>query len=702
MPLNIEKAPVVESKLHVADEDNNQVSMPILPGPMSLPAVDTGLPSTAEDLSEDVLSGLEVEDIIMEPIAVNTVTQRGQQTSLENFFLTKSGTHDKTVLNYIADRIGEKVGEIVSKKSGAAQKHVTNVCAADQEMCTSLAKNLPDFLSEQSEMELIGENETWVICCKVCHTYLGNPFASSTLKRKLTGNSLATGLMLSAEEYVKHCQGSCAEWRRLKHRMLKHLSNSSTTHQNASQYAKEQSLLHSRQRISIRNQLRTAIGVVQTKCAAIHYETKLAELHQAGADIGDFGHSRVLFPQMIDVACHFIDQQTREYLEAKLPSTGLPPHYYVSADKSTNHRISNQVTIVCPVIEGKKTAIPLGMNPVYSNSDGSGGKGEELAEAIFNDMKKHLNVEGPRLLQMQRKVVDGQYINEPFVSSMNKPIFDFIHSLGLQKDEADVLLGGEWWECHWDPSHLLDKVFSASKEDSFVKRFLGRVALFHQIFRHGKMHAVATETAKELDLPFRVTNAYAPQRFMSSSYLSLKSLEISYEAYVKTFRDHHNEEEMRYKLCGSDLVFDLCGLLDLLWPVVQLMLKAQLEWCPGWKFPAYVQLAIDQIELFSSQVLKRVPSKRSSPRLNKHANDIRNNRYKSVELEAGWIIVGREENGDFSWLAREIAGCQKDLQQLAKGMKRELKSRFETGWLYLNFGKLSKCSMLERKFYAAV
>ena len=72
--------------------------------------------------------------------------------------------------------------------------------------------------------------------------------------------------------------------------------------------------------------------------------------------------------------------------------------------------------MVCPVIEGKKTAIPLGMNPVYSNSDGSGGKGEELAEAIFNDMKKHLNVEGPRLLQMQGKVVDGQYINEPFVN----------------------------------------------------------------------------------------------------------------------------------------------------------------------------------------------------------------------------------------------------------------------------------------------
>ena len=165
---------------------------------------------------------------------------------------------------------------------------------------------------------------------------------------------------------------------------------------------------------------------------------------------------------------------------------------------------------------------------------------------------------------MQGKVTDGQYINEPFVRSMNKPIFDVLSSSGLNKDKLKIVLASIWWDCHWDPAHLLDKVFSSFKDDSFVKRFLGRVALFHQIFRHGKMYAIAKETAKESNLPFRVTNAYAPQRFISSSYLSLKRLEISYEAYVETFLDHHNEEEMRYKLCGNDFVFDLCGILDLL------------------------------------------------------------------------------------------------------------------------------------------
>ena len=164
---------------------------------------------------------------------------------------------------------------------------------------------------------------------------------------------------------------------------------------------------------------------------------------------------------------------------------------------------------------------------------------------------------------MQGKVKDGQYINELFVTSMNKPIFDVLFSI-LNKDDLKIVQGSVWWDCHWDPAHLLDKVFSSFKDDSFIKRFLGQVALFHQIFHHGKMHAIAKETAKEADLPFHVTNAYAPQTFMSSSYLSLKHLEISYKAYVGTFLDHHNEEKMCYKLCGNDFVYDLCGVLDLL------------------------------------------------------------------------------------------------------------------------------------------
>lgn len=102
---------------------------------------------------------------------------------------------------------------------------------------------------------------------------------------------------------------------------------------------------------------------------------------------------------------------------------------------------------------------------------------------------------------MQCKVTDGQYINNPFVSSMNQPIFEVLRDLGCN-EEMKILQLEKWWECHWDPGHRLDKVVSKFKDTTFVDHLLGRVSLFHQIFWHGKMHAIAKETAKELELPF--------------------------------------------------------------------------------------------------------------------------------------------------------------------------------------------------------
>ena len=267
-----------------------------------------------------------------------------QQASLHNFFSSVSPNKDTSSLDYIADRICEKISEKLKQNSC---NQVTG--SVDVDTHTSEARNLPDFLHDV-QFETIGKNDTWILRCKTCYWYLNNTVASSTLKHKHTGDSLATGLTLSSANYSKHCPGNCSEWCRLKHQMLAHLSGSSKTHQSSSLFQKQPAKLQSCKNIAIKNQLRSTVVVVQTKCAAIHYETKIAELHQAGADVADFGHSRNLFPQMIDVACHYIDRETKEYLRTDLPNTGLPPHYYVSVDKSTNHRVSNQVTMLCSIV----------------------------------------------------------------------------------------------------------------------------------------------------------------------------------------------------------------------------------------------------------------------------------------------------------------------------------------------------------------
>ena len=274
-------------------------------------------------------------------------------------------------------------------------------------------ENLPEFLKVEKDYELVSEGDVHVIRCKLCFMYLGDPVASSSLKRKptaLPGNSLATGLSVSDEDYKRYCVGSCQPWYRLKKRLLLHIMESPETHINAVLYARDLKTVEARQTTVVRNQLRTAIGIVQAKAAAVHYENRIAELHRAGADVGDFGHSRILFPQMIAVACCYVDRETQAFLSKSLPNTGLPPHYYVTADKSTNHRISNQVTMICPVVDGKRRPIPLGMKSVYESSDGCGGKGGELADGIYKHLKDHVNVSWIKLLSMQGKVTDGQYM----------------------------------------------------------------------------------------------------------------------------------------------------------------------------------------------------------------------------------------------------------------------------------------------------
>ena len=178
---------------------------------------------------------------------------------------------------------------------------------------------------------------------------------------------------------------------------------------------------------------------------------------------------------------------------------------------------------------------------LYTNSsDGSGGTGDALAKAILEDLAKHLGIKEEGLLQVQGRVMDDQYLNDQFIDSMNEPIKRVL-------DEGLPYMESFWWPVQWDPAHWLDKVFS-----SFVDRLLKRVVLYHQLFSHGKMHSVARETAKGLQLPFRVTNAYAHQRFTSSSYLSLKNLADGLQVYIETFKDHDNWKELGYKLCGQD------------------------------------------------------------------------------------------------------------------------------------------------------
>ena len=48
--------------------------------------------------------------------------------------------------------------------------------------------------------------------------------------------------------------------------------------------------------------------------------------------------------------------------------------------------------MICLEVEGKRTAISLDVNAVYTTSDGVGGRGSQLARNIFTDLEKMLGL----------------------------------------------------------------------------------------------------------------------------------------------------------------------------------------------------------------------------------------------------------------------------------------------------------------------
>ena len=236
------------------------------------------------------------------------------------------------------------------------------------------ASNLLEYLQSVPEFELLGEENSRVLKCRICAEFLSNPVSFSSGFRRPSGKSagsLSTGLELSEQVYSDLIAGKCFRWYHQKERLNEHVA--SNTHIKAVQYTKETTQTSKRKTVVVKNQLRTALGIVKSKAAALQYESRIAELQAAGADVGDFGHSRKLFPAMLSVACAYIDKRTATYHSTCLPSTGMPPHFYVTADKSTNHRITNQVTMVCPIVGGSPQAIPPDACQIYTSSDSAGG-----------------------------------------------------------------------------------------------------------------------------------------------------------------------------------------------------------------------------------------------------------------------------------------------------------------------------------------
>ena len=185
--------------------------------------------------------------------------------------------------------------------------------------------------------------------------------------------------------------------------------------------------------------------MVKSKTTSVQYENRIAELYTACTDVGNFGCSRKIFVLMVKAAFAYIDIKVKEFLSTPLVRAGFPPLIYKTGDKSTNHRITNQVSVMCTVVDGEREAIAINSRPVYIDASGKTGFGSGLAQKALSDIQQYADTEGKQILLMSEKVTDRQYLAGSFASTLIEALWGHL-PLQLQDEK--------WWLLQWDPSLL--------------------------------------------------------------------------------------------------------------------------------------------------------------------------------------------------------------------------------------------------------
>ena len=196
-------------------------------------------------------------------------------------------------------------------------------------------KNLTEF-RDLCDDRVVMEH---TISSKACQCYLEN---NGSVARKPTGKGdgcISNGISFEDEQIRYLEQGGNQKWYRFKINLLDHLLGfGNPLHVKARKFKRELAPVKQRGEIVVKSQIRIALNAIKDKAAAYHYEDRMAELYIANADVGDFSYFRKMFVRMVSAICAYADYKVITYLAAPLPNAGICEHFYVTGDKSTNHR----------------------------------------------------------------------------------------------------------------------------------------------------------------------------------------------------------------------------------------------------------------------------------------------------------------------------------------------------------------------------
>ena len=225
--------------------------------------------------------------------------------------------------------------------------------------------------------------------------------------------SLSSGLVLCQEKFTSLVNGGHQYWYHSKRKIKQHLvcaGDYAQLHFEALKHEAATKKRETRGHKVVNNLIRIALAVLKSKSAAQHFESEIAVHVSTESDLGDLGHSRNHFNEILAAMGVWVDRQYASFLGKPLQSTGFSPHFFITGDKSTPQRITNQAVIT------SKDGATTGLVSI-ANAD-------ELAKQVIYSINKAFagNMEFELRSSWQGTSCDGQYLANQFGATLYKEL----------------------------------------------------------------------------------------------------------------------------------------------------------------------------------------------------------------------------------------------------------------------------------------
>ena len=150
---------------------------------------------------------------------------------------------------------------------------------------------------------------------------------------------------------------------------------------------------------------------------------------------------------------------------------------------------------------------------------------------------------------------------------------------------------------------------------------------------------------------------------------------------------------MRYLIKGRDFVLDLCGLIDILKPFIDKMIRVQqaldqMVWTITILMPkvkAHLKAAESSLRVQLKNINITTLDSYGFPKLSKHytsinKDDPRECVFKGVNLTEGWMVVNNDEDEPvekYKWIDRTVQECLEEMLLFIEALLRNIDERMK-------------------------